>query len=104
MAQEHRKRKKKSSAQSTSMKVITVLLIFACACVGFRTWQVKQQTASYAVMAEELETEIEAANEEQVSIREKLEYITTDEYIVDLAREKLGLIYDNELIFKKQSH
>ena len=28
--------------------------------------------------------------------------MTTDQYIEDLAREKLGLIYENELIFKKE--
>lgn len=37
---------------------------------------------------------------EQEKIKEKEEYMKTDEYIEDIAREKFGLVYDNEIIFK----
>ena len=37
---------------------------------------------------------------EQEKIKEKEEYMQTDEYIEDIAREKFGLVYDNEIIFK----
>ncbi len=37
---------------------------------------------------------------EQEKIKEKEDYMKTDEYIEDIAREKFGLVYDNEIIFK----
>lgn len=33
-------------------------------------------------------------------IKEKSEYMKTDQYIEDTAREKFGLVYGNEIIFK----
>ena len=37
---------------------------------------------------------------EQEKIKDKENYMKTDEYIEDIAREKFGLVYDNEIIFK----
>ena len=37
---------------------------------------------------------------EQEDIAEQAEYRKTDQYIEDVAREKFGLVYDNEIIFK----
>lgn len=37
---------------------------------------------------------------EKKEIKEKSEYMKTDQYIEDTAREKFGLVYGNEIIFK----
>ena len=51
---------------------------------------------------QEVTAQIEEEKKNQEAILEKVEYLRSDAYIEDLAREKLGLIYDNEIIFKKQ--
>ena len=38
----------------------------------------------------------------QKAIEEQAEYQKTDAYIEDLAREKLGLVHEDEIIFKKK--
>ena len=40
--------------------------------------------------------------ENQKAIEEKAAYQKTDAYIEDLARDKLGLVHENEIIFKKK--
>lgn len=40
--------------------------------------------------------------QEQEDIKEQAEYRKTDQYIEDVAREKFGLVYDNEIIFKAE--
>lgn len=42
----------------------------------------------------------EELTEEQQEIKERTKYMKTDQYIEDVAREKFGLVYDNEIIFK----
>lgn len=37
---------------------------------------------------------------EKQSIEEQVEYRKTDQYVEDVAREKFGLVYDNEIVFK----
>jgi cell division protein DivIC len=51
---------------------------------------------------DDLNQQIEDEQERKTSLEEKSDYLNSDAYIEDLAREKLGLVYDNEIIFKKQ--
>ena len=39
---------------------------------------------------------------EQEQIKEQKEYRKTDQYVEDVAREKFGLVYDNEIVFKAE--
>ena len=43
---------------------------------------------------------LQAQQTEKKEIKEKSEYMKTDQYIEDTAREKFGLVYGNEIIFK----
>lgn len=48
----------------------------------------------------QLEEKKKRLEKEQQEIKEREEYMKTDQYIEDVAREKFGLVYDNEIIFK----
>ena len=49
-----------------------------------------------------IQKQIEDEEENQKAIEEKAAYQKTDAYIEDLARDKLGLVHENEIIFKKK--
>lgn len=42
--------------------------------------------------------------EEQEQIKEQADYRQTDQYVEDVAREKFGLVYDNEIVFKAKTN
>jgi len=48
----------------------------------------------------ELKAQKKALIKEREEIKVQSEYMKTDQYIEDVAREKFGLVYDNEIIFK----
>lgn len=52
------------------------------------------------------ETELEKQLEEQATRSEELdeleEYVGTDEYVEDVAKDKLGLVYPNEILFEAE--
>ncbi len=50
----------------------------------------------------ELEEQIEEEKARTKEIEELSEYVGTDEYVEDVAKEKLGLIHENETIFKAE--
>lgn len=54
----------------------------------------------YEEQAASLQEEIQSEKERQKEIDSLEEYVKTDEYIKEVAREKLGLIDPNEIIFK----
>lgn len=51
---------------------------------------------------EELQTQIDAEKERSEEINKLKKYVGTDEYIEEVAREKLGLVKENEILFRAQ--
>jgi len=51
-----------------------------------------------------LESRIAAEEERAIDIRNLEAYVQTKRYIEDIAREKLGLVYDYEIIFKEDNN
>ena len=52
--------------------------------------------------AGDLEQEIEDEKQRAASIEEYREYTRTDQFIEQIAREKLGLLYEGETIFREE--
>ena len=50
-----------------------------------------------------MEQQIEEENQRTADIRELQEYMQSDEYLEKTAKEKLGLVKENEIIFKEQA-
>ena len=51
----------------------------------------------------ELEQQIENENQRTEDISEMQEYMQSDEYLEKLAKDKLGLVKDGEIIFKESN-
>lgn len=58
--------------------------------------------AVYDAKAATLEQQIEDEKARTKEIEELKEYMQTDEYAEETARERLGLVKDNEIVFKEQ--
>lgn len=95
------KTRKKEKKHGKSMRIIALVLVIACLGLGYKTFQVHQEIEEYAVVQEEVDKQISEAQKLQEDIRERLEYQKSDAFIEDIARDKLGLIFENEIIFKK---
>ena len=61
-----------------------------------------RKNQNYKTQEAELNKQIEAEKERAEEIEELEEYVGTDEYIEDVAKEKLGLLYPNEILFEKE--
>lgn len=51
----------------------------------------------------ELQEQLDAETARTQEIEELQEYMQSDEYIEKIAREKIGLVKDNEIIFKENN-
>ena len=98
---EKRKRIRKSR-KASSLFVRMFLLVFVCAVfVG-----VGKQAVRYQEVKEEMAVvtaEIEAEQEKQLNFETRKEYYTSDSYIEQVAREQLGMIKPNEIIYINRS-
>lgn len=94
-----KRRKRKSRAGLYLVMLVAAIFVGTLAVHGY-TLRVNCQK-----LAEEqsnLEEKKKNLTREREKIKEQSEYRKTDKYVEDVAREKFGLVYDNEIIFKAE--
>jgi cell division protein DivIC len=92
-----RKRKKKS-AGTVSIGIIVLAFL---AVMSVQIYQLKQKDDAKAAELEALEQELAEETQRADEIDALEEYMQTTQFIEDTAKSKLGLAYDNEIIFKE---
>jgi len=68
--------------------------------IAFKGQGLKAKNTAYLAKEENLLAQIEKENERTEELRERSKYVKTKKYVEEVAREKLGLIYEDEIIFK----
>ena len=80
------------------LAISAVILLIAVVSANSVTLRAKEK--AYRAQEQELEEQIEQEKARASEIDDLEGYVGTDEYIEEVAREKLGLVYQNEIIFK----
>lgn len=93
-------RKRRQNRFSMFLAILVVVLIMIV--VAWRSIELKQKIAEYAVKEEQLNAEIEAENERSEEIKEYGIYTQTKAFFEEVAKDKLGLVYDGEILFKQE--
>ncbi len=76
-------------------------VVFALAAViAYTGSDLKDKRDSYKQKEESLKKQIEAEIERSSELEEYEKYVQTRKYIEEVAKEKLGLVYDDEIILK----
>lgn len=82
-----------------------VISFVVCLLLGGMVMQsntLKSRLSVYDAKADSLEESIENEKLRTEEIEELKRYMQTDEYAEEVAREKLGLVKDNEIVFKEE--
>lgn len=80
--------------------MICFVLIFLSVVLGISSISLRARNENYKQQEAELEAQIKEQEERTEEIKEFEEYVQTDEYIKDVAEEKLGLVDPDEILFK----
>lgn len=86
--------------QSVFLISCTMLLLVIVTAVGAMSLQAKNN--AYKEQMSELQAQLKEEKERSGEIDDMQGYVGTQEYIEDIAREKLGLVYPNEIIMKPE--
>lgn len=68
--------------------------------MAFRSMTLQAKNNEYKSQEAELNQEIEKEKERSSEVEEYQEYVQSDEYVKDVAREKLGLVDPDEIVFE----
>ena len=94
--------KKTIRKHAANMRLIAVILLIAGGIIFFKTWQINKEISQYEASKAELSTRIEEEKLKAKEIEQQISYIGSDDFIVEQAREKLGLVFEDEILFKKR--
>ena len=79
---------------------MVIMVVLVCGIVTFKRQELDITNAKSAARVAELNEEIVEGQEEAKDILDMKAYVQTMKYIEEMAREKLGLVYKDEIIFK----
>ena len=97
-----RKKKKKVGYNSLGMIAIALVVLVLLGGLMLESNDLKERLRGYDAKAATLQQQIEDEQTRTEEIDKLKKYMETDEYAEEVAREKLGLVKDNETVFKKQ--
>lgn len=78
-----------------AVAVILVVMMVKKSDLDKRLGELREEKAKF-------EQEVAGLEEEEKEIEEYRNYVNSDEYIEDIARKKLGLIYPDEYVFEAE--
>lgn len=81
---------------------VVFLMGFICSAVYKASGKLEQKNAEYDKQIEALNTQIEEQEKRREDLETRSVYITTKQFIEEFAREKLGLVFGDELIFRSK--
>lgn len=95
----YRKKRQNRFGMFLASAVVVMLLIV----VAVKSSELKDKKAFYQQKEAALSEQIAAEEERALEIEEYEKYTQTKKYIEDVAKEKLGLVYEGEIIFKDEN-
>lgn len=99
MAGARRRKKNSNRAGKVCISMIVVAFVTVMSVQIFKTYQKDQE---YLEQQRILEQQLADELARQAELEEYEKYTQSQQYIEDIAKSKLGLAYENEIIFKEQ--
>ena len=81
-----------------------IAFIVLCICLVFFLGKsnLEQKRKQHLIKEEELTTLIKKEEDRELELSNLEAYVQTKKYVEDMAREKLGLVYEHEIIFENK--
>ena len=96
----YRKRKKKENRMG-KLCVSGIVFMFLIV-MSIQIVKLYKEDQTYIAKEKELNEQLEDAMEEQQQLADYEQYTQSQQYIEEVAKSKLGLVYNNEIVFKEQ--
>lgn len=84
-----------------SMFLVSLVVLMIMVVVAVRSVELQQKIEGYDTQIASLTTQIEAENARAEKIEEYRKYTQTKAYVEEVAKDKLGLVYEGEILFKE---
>ena len=86
-----------------SMFLVTLVVVMIMVAVAVQSVVLQAKIDSYASREKQLEQQIAEEKARAEEIEEFRKYTQTKAYIEEVAKDKLGLVYEGEILFKEEN-
>ena len=86
------------------MLLVSMVVIMLMVVVAIKSIELREKKARYAQKEQTLIEQIEAETKRSEEIDQYEKYTQTKKYIEDVAKDRLGLVYEGEIIFKDENN
>ena len=99
-----RKRKKAGAISENKFAIIFVtgVVLSVAIILRLKVNSIKQELAKRESYNQKVIEELESEDERSKKLEEQRKYVQTDSYIIEMAREKLGLVFPDEIAIKAE--
>ena len=95
------KRKRKNGNRVGRLCITCIVFIFALV-MSVQIVTVYQKDQEYIAKQAELEQQLSDEQDRQGELKDYETYTKSQQYVEDVAKSKLGLLYKNEVVFKER--
>lgn len=93
---------RKNRYERTTMVVLTMLLILISSIIGIKSMSLMERKSACIERESRLKEEIEAEKDRTKEIDAYREYVKTPRYKEEMAKDKLGMVYEGDIIFQEK--
>lgn len=97
-----KKVKMRATMRSSYMSVALIVAILV-GMLSFKCIDLYRQNLAYEKREAQLLEEKQAAIDRQTEIEDYASYVNTDSFVIEMAREKLGLVFPGETVFREEN-
>lgn len=94
---------RKKRQNKTGMLLVTMVVIMMLIVVSVKSVELREKRAAYMERVQALTEQIEGEQARAEEIEEYEKYTQTKRYVEEIAKNKLGLVYEGEIIFKDEN-
>lgn len=92
----------KMQKNRTGIGIIAFVILMLLAAISYKMIELRDQHDDKALKIERLQAKIDEQEERAIDINNLRAYVQTKRYIEEIAREKLGLVYEDDYIFQAE--
>lgn len=98
-----RRKRRRLKKNKKGFSIVVFVVIAFCACIGVRIGYLKKQSDDLAQKKAVLEQELKDEEQRTKDLQELEKYMQTKKYMEDVAKDKLGLVYPDEILIEPEN-
>lgn len=84
--------------------VVIILMGIICSAVNKASDKLEDKNRAYEQQIEALDNQLAGQKQRREDLQTRSVYITTKQFVEEFAREKLGLVFEDEIIFRPEDN